>query len=58
MSSLEEGKKEEEFLWKEGLVLNGDRALEEVLSSVGMLSLPLNYKFQVAKIVNAMYMSL
>lgn len=32
VSSLEKGKKEEEFLWKEGLVLSGDRVLEEVVS--------------------------
>lgn len=31
VSSLEKGKKEE-FLWKEGLVLSGDRVLEEVVS--------------------------
>lgn len=32
VSSLEKGKKEEEFLWKERSVLSGDSVLEEVVS--------------------------
>lgn len=35
VSSLEKGKKEEEFLWKEGLVPSGDRVFEEALLQWG-----------------------